>query len=103
MNQKDLINEFNKLVLDKYNDFKGIYLFGSRAKGNFKDDSDIDLVLLFDEVNRDKKMEIYGILSELMYKYEIFIDIHIMTPETLRFNPFFYEEVVDKGQFYEAA
>ena len=103
MNEKDLVNEFNKLVLAKYKDFKGIYLFGSRAKENYKEDSDVDLVLLFEEVNKDKKMEIYGILSELMYKYDIFIDIYIMTPETLEFNPFFYEEVVEKGQFYEAA
>lgn len=103
MNEKKLINEFSKLLREKYKDFKGIYFFGSRAKGNYKKDSDIDLVLLFNEVNRDKKMDIYGILSELMYKYDIFIDIHIMTYEMLKFNPFFYEEVVEKGQFYEAA
>jgi uncharacterized protein len=103
MNEKKLIKEFNKLILAKYKDIKGIYLFGSRAKGNYKEDSDVDLVLLFEEVNRDKKMEIYGILSELMYKYDIFIDIHVMTPATLKFNPFFYEEVVEKGQFYAAA
>lgn len=103
MNAKELINEFNRLIHKKYKDFKGIYLFGSRAKSNFKKDSDIDLVLLFDKIDEEKENEIYNIHSELMYKYDTFIDIHIMTYEKLKFNPFFYEEVVDKGQFYAAA
>jgi len=103
MDINELINEFNRLIHKKYKDFRGIYLFGSRVKGNFHEDSDVDLVLLFDEVNDEKENEIYNIHSELMYKYDTFIDINIMTPEKLKFNPFFYEEVVDRGQFYEAA
>jgi len=103
MDIKKLIEELNNYINLKYKDFKGTYLFGSRAKGSFNEDSDVDIVVVFDELNRDKEFDIYGIISDLMYKYDAFIDIHLMTPEKLRQNPFFYEEVVDKGIFYEAA
>jgi len=103
MNEQELINEFNQIISNKYSDFKGIYFFGSRFKGNHKEDSDIDLVFIFDQVDKQKKDTIYDALSDLMYKYDIFIDAHIMTPEKLKFNPFFYEEVVNRGQFNEAA
>lgn len=102
MNIIKLIKEFNKLISDKISDFKGIYLFGSHATGKAKKDSDVDLVLLFDEINKDKKYEVYDILSDLMYKYNVFIDIQIMDEKKLKFNPFFYEQVVDKGKFYGA-
>lgn len=102
MNIVKLIKEFSQLVSKKFTDFKGIYLFGSQATGKAEKNSDVDLILLFDEVNKDKKYQVYDILSDLMYKYNIFIDVQIMDEEKLRFNPFFYEEVVSKGKFYGA-
>lgn len=97
------IKEVNKEINLKYKDFKGSYLFGSRVKGEFKADSDVDIVVVFEEITRDKEFDVYRIISDLMYKYDCFIDIHLLTPEKLKQNPFFYEEVVDKGIFYEAA
>lgn len=102
MNVKKLIKEFNQLVSNKIADFKGIYLFGSYATGNAKKESDVDLVLLFEQISKDKKNEVYDILSDLMYKHNIFIDVQIMDEQKLKFNPFFYEQVVNKGKFYGA-
>jgi predicted nucleotidyltransferase len=99
----NIIKELNQRIYEKFQDFKGVYLFGSRAKGDFKPDSDIDLVALFDSVDRDKEMEIYGIVCDLDYKYDIFIELFTYTPEKLEKNYIFRNEVVNKGVFYGAA
>ncbi|MEW5821766.1 MAG: nucleotidyltransferase domain-containing protein, partial [Cyanobacteriota bacterium] len=56
MNISKIINDLNKLLSQKYSDFKGSYLYGSRAKGNYKEDSDIDIVVLFDQLDREKDL-----------------------------------------------
>ncbi|MBM2814003.1 MAG: polymerase beta protein [Ignavibacteria bacterium] len=43
-----------------------VYLFGSRARGDFRDDSDWDLlILLSNEVNWKRKDPIYNILYDV--------------------------------------
>ena len=100
MNIPNIIKELNTLIKEKYSDFKGSYLYGSRAKGNFKKDSDIDIVILFDELNRKKDLEICDIVGELEYKYDVFIDFQVFTPDKLKLNPFYCDEVTKKGVFY---
>jgi predicted nucleotidyltransferase len=103
MNISEIIKELNSLINEKYTDFKGSYLYGSRAKGNTKEDSDIDIIALFDEVNRDKEMEIYGLVCDLDYKYDVFISLMPYTSKDLEMNHIFYNEVVNKGIFYAPA
>ncbi len=103
MNLSEVIKELNILIKEKYNDFKGCYLYGSRASGNYRKDSDIDIIALFDYVDRDKEMEVYGIISDLTYKYDVFISLMLYTPDNLGKNYIFHNEVVNKGIYYEAA
>lgn len=100
MNISDIIKELNTVIKEKYSDFKGSYLYGSRVKDDFKEDSDIDIVVLFDELNRKKDLDICDIVGELEYKYNVFIDFQIFTPERLKLNPFYCDEVTKKGIFY---
>ena len=100
--QKDFLIYLNKRLIKRYNDYRGIYFFGSRVNEDFRQDSDFDIVLLFDKVERNKSLEIYGIIGETEYKYDIFIDSKILTYEEFKINPFFYEEVTTKGIFYGA-
>lgn len=48
-------------------------------------------------------MEIYGIVSDLDYKYYVFISLMAYTPDDLEKNYIFHNEVVNKGVYYEAA
>ncbi len=96
----EILESLNKKVRSEYKDFKGLYFFGSRAKGTSSKESDYDIVILFKNINREKKLDIYGIIGELEYHYDIFIDTKILTEEEFRFNPFFYEEVTQKGILY---
>jgi predicted nucleotidyltransferase len=103
MNVSEIIKELNRLINEKYSDFKGSYLYGSRAKENAKENSDIDVVALFDNIDKDKDFELSGIVCNLMYKYNVYVDLQAYTPEKLARNPIYYNEVVNKGIFYVPA
>ena len=94
-----ILEELNKKLRIKFSDYLGFYKFGSNK--TLSPDSDIDVVLLFKEVTRQKKWEVYGILSSLEAKHSIVFDIKILTPVQFRYNPFFYEQVTLNGIFYE--
>lgn len=99
----EIIKELNHKFKENFQDFKGSYLYGSMVKGNYYKDSDIDIVAIFDNVNWNKTFEISGIICDLMNKYDVYIDLHPYTPDELKRNPVYYDEVVNKGQFYDAA
>jgi len=64
---KEFLKEFFK------NDDVKVYLFGSRARGDFRRYSDIDLAVESNEDIRDKIIELKDILEEsnLIYKVDI--------------------------------
>jgi len=100
---KQIVAKLKSQFKKEFDDFKGIYFYGSRVKGTYRKDSDIDIVVLFEKVDRDKRMKIWSIVGELEYQYDVFIDLHPMTKEELEQNPFYYDQVVNNGIFYEAA
>ncbi|OGI00151.1 MAG: hypothetical protein A2Y25_00180 [Candidatus Melainabacteria bacterium GWF2_37_15] len=99
----NIIKELNKRISEKYKDFKGSYLYGSTIKRTRRKDSDIDIIAVFEDVNWEKDFEISEIICDLMYKYDVYIDLQSYTAEKLKNNPFFQTEIFDKGLFYEAA
>ncbi|NLF83615.1 MAG: nucleotidyltransferase domain-containing protein [Candidatus Gastranaerophilales bacterium] len=98
-----IIEELNIKLSSAFQDFEGVYFYGSRQKNTHREDSDVDLVAIFKNVNRNKRMKIWQIVGELEYKYDVILDLHPMTLAELKQNPFYYEQVVDFGKFYEAA
>lgn len=100
MNISEIIKELNKRLKEKYSDFNGSYFYGSRATKNFEEDSDVDLVGIFDDVDREKRMEMWDIIGELEYRYNILIDFHPMTEAELKRNSIYFNEVTQKGFFY---
>ena len=105
MNNKtqQIIEILNKNLKQTFNDFKGAYLYGSQAKGTANTESDIDIVAVFAEVDRNKRMDIWGIVGKIEAELDVFMDIHPMTQEELERNPIYYDRVVNNGIFYEAA
>lgn len=97
------IEILNKKLKESFSDFKGAYLYGSQARGTFNLDSDIDIVAVFDYVDRNKRMDIWGIVGRIEAELDVFIDLHPMTKEELERNPIYYDQVVNNGIFYEAA
>ena len=103
-----MLHELNHALSEIFNDYRGSYFFGSRAKGALTTDSDFDVVLLFGELNFAKKMRIAGIVGNIEYQYDIFIDFKLFTVtgaksiEHIRqyVNPYFVHEAIDQGIFY---
>ena len=99
-----IIKDVNESILKKFSFFKGSYFYGSRARGNFTENSDIDLINVFDnELSYEEELELAGIMGDIDYKYDVFIDYHNYTLNNLKKNPIFYNEVVNKGFYYDAA
>jgi len=100
MDTEKIIEELKKKIVELYPDLIGIYLYGSRAKGNFHKESDLDILLLFPAVTSEKKFEIYGIVSYIEYKFDVFIDIKILTPSEFRKNHFYFKQVTNSGIYF---
>lgn len=74
-----------KDVLRKHPAIKRVFIFGSRAKGTYHAGSDIDLVVLNEDVSRDEMLHVKSELDDTNLPYKIDI-IHYpsITGEELR-------------------
>ncbi|MBI3762573.1 MAG: nucleotidyltransferase domain-containing protein [Chloroflexi bacterium] len=52
-------------------------LFGSVARGEAKADSDIDVLIVTDQLDTDFKWEIWGIAAGVSLDYDVIIDPHV--------------------------
>lgn len=58
-------------VFSKYHQIEQAILYGSRAKGNYRNGSDIDLVLVGSELNLSRLFKIELELDDLLLPYKI--------------------------------
>ena len=65
-----------KLVLKQFGEIEQAYLYGSRAKGNYKPASDIDLVLKGRQLNLRQLSNISLQLDDLLLPYKFDIAIY---------------------------
>lgn len=63
-------------VLNGYQEIEKAILFGSRAKGNYKPASDIDLTLVGENLNLTIQQKIENELDDLLLPYKFDISIH---------------------------
>lgn len=72
-------------VFSKYPQIEEVVIYGSRAKGNFKPASDIDLTLIGKNIDLSLQTKIEFDLDDLMlpYKFDISIYSKITNPEFL--------------------
>jgi predicted nucleotidyltransferase len=108
MENGDLINIIIDRFSQKFDDFKGLYLFGSRTNDTFTDESDYDIVLIFDRLNHEKDLRISNIITKIEYEKDIFIDYKLFTTTGSKsidyirknINPIFIKEAIDNGLYY---
>jgi len=56
-----------------------IVLFGSRARGDFDFESDIDVAMIVRDLSRELKHQLLEIVAELEMKYFIPLSVHILS------------------------
>ena len=84
--EKKAVEEFKQLLINK---LKGevllIQLFGSKARGDFHKDSDIDILVILKNASEKNKDIIYGMVTSLVRKYEIYLSVKIFSKEEFEY------------------
>ena len=82
LSERDLKTIFD--ILEKYPEVKEVHMFGSRAKGSYKQGSDIDLAIMNPGVNPTSIMRISSAFADSSLPYKIdLVDFH-----TIQLNDF---------------
>jgi predicted nucleotidyltransferase len=70
-------------IFEKYPEIQRVILYGSRAKGNFREGSDIDLSIKSKNIDLQKLFRIENDLDDLLLPYKIDISLfhHISNPD----------------------
>jgi uncharacterized protein len=63
-------------VLSRYPQVEKAVLYGSRAKGNYRNGSDIDLTLLGDQLNFSILTKIINNLDDVLFSYTIDLSLY---------------------------
>ena len=86
------VAKYLKLIKEKYSEIESAYIFGSFAKGKSTDDSDIDLALIFTNLDDSKRFDIQVQLMLLAAKIDSRIEPHPISREDFDSgNPFVVE------------
>lgn len=93
---KRLSNSFRK----KFDDYKGLYLFGTYLDGKDHEDEDIEIVALFDIEDKSKREQIWPLIGKIETELEVCIDLYPYTPEDFKKDGDLYDEVMEEGIFY---
>jgi predicted nucleotidyltransferase len=86
------ITQYINLIKEKYSDIESAYLFGSYAKGKSTEDSDIDIALIFTNLDDSVRFDIQVQLMVLAAKIDSRIEPHPISHDDFNSgNPFVAE------------
>ena len=94
-----IVSELKSKIAFKYK-LKELKVLGSTARGERRDDSDIDVYILISEVNRKLEEELFDIAYDLELKYDCLIDLIVFDEHTLNekyVSTPFYQNVSNEG------
>jgi len=103
---KPIVDEVARKLRDALREgissFEGLYIFGSQVRGDISEDSDVDIVAIFEQDRFSLPDEFHYIISQIRHDYYDIVDLDILpfTREQLELNYIFHNEVVNKGVFY---
>ena len=73
------VNEYvRRLYQTLGRELVGLWLFGSRARGDFEPDSDIDVLLVAETVQPETRWHVWGLASDISLEYDILLNSHII-------------------------
>jgi predicted nucleotidyltransferase len=87
---KRAVEEFVQRVRERYGgSVSEIMLFGSYARGDYKKDSDIDLLVVWKGDEEEGWRGITRIAFDVLLSHGVYISVKVLTPEDMeRDNPF---------------
>lgn len=79
-NEGNAVQQFLLRIRDAYgNKIERAALFGSKARGDWSDYSDIDILLIVTDADWKFHKAIIGIGSDVSLEYDLLLDVHIMS------------------------
>ena len=99
----EVIMILSKTFRKRFEDFQGMYLFGTFLDGKSHDGEDIELVALFEIEDQSKREEIWPLIGKIETDLDVCIDLYPYTQEEFRQDEELYDEVMETGVFYNIA
>ena len=84
----------------RFNDYKGLYLFGAYLDGQEHEDEDIEIVALFDNTDKAKRENIWPVIGKIETELNVSLDVYPYTEEEFKNDDVLYDEVISEGIFY---
>ena len=79
-NEKAAISEYiNRLMGHLDNCLVEVYLFGSKARGDFTPDSDLDLLVILEVDDWETKDQARFVAADIALEYDVLINTHILS------------------------
>jgi len=92
------VDEFVERVLDKYSDrIDSIILFGSVARGEAKEESDIDILVIWKGDEAEGWRAMTGLAFDVLLDEEEYISVKVLGLEDLKAENPFIENVMREG------
>ena len=92
------VDEFVEKVLDKYSDrIDSIILFGSVARGEAKEESDIDILVIWKGDEAEGWRAMTGLAFDVLLDEEEYISVKVLGLEDLKAENPFIENVMREG------
>ncbi len=99
----EVIMILSKTFRKRFEDFKGMYLFGTFLDGKPHEGEDIELVALFEIEDQSKREEIWPLIGKIETDLDVCIDLYPYTEAQFKEDKELYEEVMETGVFYNIA
>lgn len=101
-NEKKAVIEFKSNLLSKLGkEVVSIRLFGSKARGDFRKDSDIDILVVLKDPKEDEIDYIYDLAMSLDIKYSFYLSVKIFSKKEYEYYKsiptLFIENVLKEG------
>jgi predicted nucleotidyltransferase len=78
-NEKKAVDEFTQSVKAAFGDsIKRLLIYGSKARGNFHKESDIDILVLLEQEDYQARNQISDIAFDLLLKYGVLISPRVI-------------------------
>ena len=91
-----LITKQFRQILEKRYNILDMKLFGSSARGDFSENSDIDIMVRLPIVNRNIEEELYDIAYDLELEHDCLIDVIVLGENLKNYIPL-YQNIEKEG------
>lgn len=96
---RSIAKQFREIIEKKY-EILDMKLFGSSARGDFSDSSDIDIMVQLPVVNREIEEELFDIAYDLELEHDCLIDV-IVLPQNQNVAIPLYQKIEKEGYPFE--